>query len=516
MKPDSAGSGPPSRLDLNKFREEAARRRKEQREKYEKELEEIASMGGVSKQDLLNSISKSLNGSELVISFSNSYSEGNQPNSSAHGSSSGSSKSNFSKPSEVRSATGRDPPFMAPTIGEGPLRPSVPMEISPINPVPPVKRSALRDVTSEKKAPKAEEPVKKPILMATPLTRKTPSPKPASPPKSPSKSTKSLIRIKDRTYMLQKVVGKGGSCQVYQAVDASNEDMKVAVKIVDLSNCNDRMKRIYMNEVKILEELQGNDYVVKLIAFEVKNSKLYVVMELGERSLAAFIEEVKNNKREIDQHFLRYHWAEMLRCVNTIHQKNIIHSDLKPANFLLVNGRLKLIDFGIAAKINDREESIIQEGGMGTPNFMSPEAVGFRFDNRAAFEITLKTDVWSLGCMLYALIYGTTPFNHLKGNSMKIHAIKSMVIKFDKVDDPQLLDTLKKCFERDPAKRPTVQELLQHPYLTSRSSKENQMDVTLADTDFLTIAEQIQNSTPKTAARTMKAIYKDLKHKNNQ
>lgn len=48
----------------------------------------------------------------------------------------------------------------------------------------------------------------------------------------------------------------------------------------------------------------------------------------------------------------------MLECVNTIHHKNILHSDLKPANFILVKGRLKLIDFGIAKKVGDDTTNI--------------------------------------------------------------------------------------------------------------------------------------------------------------
>lgn len=107
-----------------------------------------------------------------------------------------------------------------------------------------------------------------------------------------------------------------------------------------------------------------------------EENTLYVVMEKGETDLATFL---KTRRTEIDSAFIRYHWREMLRCVKVIHDRSgsyycyfytttgypnvsieylniywnleIVHSDLKPANFLLVKGNLKLIDFGIAAGI---------------------------------------------------------------------------------------------------------------------------------------------------------------------
>ncbi|CAD5228910.1 unnamed protein product [Bursaphelenchus okinawaensis] len=497
--------------DLAKFLLAAAARRKRREALCEKGLEDLAQQEGCSIAHLLNSVSKSQNASGFP-SFSSSYSD--NPSTSAHASSGGSLNSNYSsRPTQpLRSASGLDPQFqMPPARSEAPL--PVKLDISPIKPVlPQVKRSGLKDVTKEKKgAVKAESSSSKSLIPPTPVSRKAElKPRLEVPSKAPNVTSK-LIRVKDKTYMEKKLIGFGGSCKVYEAVDISNEDVRVAVKVVDL-NCDSKLKTIYLNEVKILEELQGSDYIVKLISYQTIQDKLYVVMELGERSLATYIENVKTN-RGLKPMFLRYHWEQMLLCVKTIHSKNIIHSDLKPANFLMVDGRLKLIDFGIAAKLEDKSESIIQPGGMGTPNYMSPEAVGFRFDNRSAFEITVKTDVWSLGCILYALIYGKTPFSDMKSNSMKIQAIKSAKIKFDDVNDPQLLDTLKRCLEKDPTKRASVQELLNHPYLDF-SHKENAVDVTLMDDELQHYVNQINSSTPRTAMKLAREMRKGKKPSN--
>lgn len=65
----------------------------------------------------------------------------------------------------------------------------------------------------------------------------------------------------------------------------------------------------------------------------------------------------------------------MLEAVYTIHQHGIVHSDLKPANFLIVDGMLKLIDFGIANQMQPDTTSIVKDSQVGTVNYMPPEAI---------------------------------------------------------------------------------------------------------------------------------------------
>ena len=114
--------------------------------------------------------------------------------------------------------------------------------------------------------------------------------------------------------------------------------------------------------------------------------------------------------------FIRLTWQQMLSAVHCIHEERIIHSDLKPANFLFVRGALKLIDFGIAkAIVNDDTTNIYRENHIGTLNYMSPEAIldtGSGQDG-PRMRIGRASDVWSLGCILYEMVYGKTPFYKL-------------------------------------------------------------------------------------------------------
>jgi len=207
--------------------------------------------------------------------------------------------------------------------------------------------------------------------------------------------------------------------------------------------------------------------VIQYIDSEIDHeaNTIHVVMEFGEIDLWHMLRQLKESGEGLNENYIRLYWQQMLEAVQTIHEERIIHSDLKPANFLCVSGMLKLIDFGIARIIQSDSTSIMCEKQMGTLNYMSPEAINS--NSGGGGKIGRASDVWSLGCILYEMGYGAGPFASIKALVQKIQCITNpgYEIQYPEIANTDLEATCRSCLQRDPKLRPTIPELLAHPFL---------------------------------------------------
>uniref|UniRef100_A0A8C3C5A5 Dual specificity protein kinase TTK n=1 Tax=Cairina moschata TaxID=8855 RepID=A0A8C3C5A5_CAIMO len=279
------------------------------------------------------------------------------------------------------------------------------------------------------------------------------------------------IAIKGSVYTILKQIGSGGSSKVFQVLNEKKQ--LYAVKYVNLEEADQQTVDSYKNEIAHLSKLQQHsDKIIRLYNYEITDDHIYMVMECGNIDLNSWLKKKKN----IDPLERKSYWKNMLEAVHTIHEHGIIHSDLKPANFLIVDGMLKLIDFGIANQMQPDVTSIVKDSQVGTMNYMPPEAIqdmssSYGENGKSQSKISPKSDVWSLGCILYCMTYGKTPFQHITNTRKKLYAIVDPhhEIEFPDIAEKDLQDVLKCCLIRNPKQRISVSELLVHPYVQIQS-----------------------------------------------
>ncbi|KAM6465576.1 dual specificity protein kinase TTK isoform 1-T1 [Liasis olivaceus] len=281
------------------------------------------------------------------------------------------------------------------------------------------------------------------------------------------------ILVKGKWYSVLKQIGSGGSSKVFQVLDEKKQ--LYAIKYVHLEEADQQTIESYKNEIAHLNKLQQHsDKIIRLYDYEISEKSIYMVLECGNIDLNSWLKK----KKTINPWERKSYWKNMLEAVHTIHQHGIVHSDLKPANFLLVDGMLKLIDFGIANQMQPDVTSIVKDSQVGTINYMPPEAIkdmsSSGENGKSRSKISPKSDVWSLGCILYCMTYGRTPFQNITNYITKLHAIidPNYEIMFPDIAEKDLLDVLKNCLVRNPKQRISVTELLIHPYVHIQSNSQ--------------------------------------------
>ena len=286
------------------------------------------------------------------------------------------------------------------------------------------------------------------------------------------------VLVNGTTYKILKLLGTGGSSEVYRAQNLESQKL-VAIKKVLLKD--GRHARKFRQEVNILQRLHASPMVADLIDHqEVVSSSgkliLIEVLELGEMDLGDFLHMRKTQGKFLTDSDIKSLWRQMLRAVSSVHSAGILHLDLKPANFIMVNHQLKLIDFGLSLMASTRYGSMetLRKTTCGTWYYASPEAIG-ETDEDGSHLVSDKSDVWSLGCILYKMVYHKLPFHQFKCQDTKsfFELLAYQDVEFPSHvghNDPKVKDVLRLCLQRDPTHRASVKELLMHPYINNTES----------------------------------------------
>ncbi|MGB2863634.1 MAG: protein kinase [Sedimentisphaerales bacterium] len=210
-------------------------------------------------------------------------------------------------------------------------------------------------------------------------------------------------------YKLLERIGEGGMAVVYMAEQEKPIRRKVALKIIKLGMDTRQVIARFEAERQALAMMDHVSIARVLDAGATDTGRPYFVMELVKgTSITEYCDKNKLNTKDRLELFI-----QVCHAVQHAHQKSIIHRDIKPSNVMVTlhDGRPipKVIDFGIAKATNQRltEKTLFTRYAqmIGTPAYMSPEQAEF-----SDSEIDMRTDIYSLGVLLYELLTGTTPF----------------------------------------------------------------------------------------------------------
>jgi len=197
------------------------------------------------------------------------------------------------------------------------------------------------------------------------------------------------VDIETRYKLLEKI-GAGSFATVYRARD-TELGREVAVKQIHAQYLQepDQLAR-YWQEAQLLASLQHPNIVT---IFDIYRERGWLIMELMQTNLAT-----RMAGRQMDLRSLRSTIAHCLRALKYLHERGIVHGDIKPSNMMIdARRRVKLADFGLARRVSDEDGSLLK----GTTKYMAPEVVSDEFG-----EVGPASDLYSLGFAAYDLMCG--------------------------------------------------------------------------------------------------------------
>ena len=254
-------------------------------------------------------------------------------------------------------------------------------------------------------------------------------------------------------YQINRVLGKGTFSIVKLATDIRTNE-KIAIKILEKSKIKSSRDYNRINrEINILKKINHLNVVQ---VFEIKEDleKYYIIMEYCEKGE---LFDLILSKRKLSEDESAYYFYQLVNGLEYIHLNNIIHRDLKPENLLLTkNYILKIIDFGLS---NFNPGDNLLSTPCGSPCYASPEMVSGKKYNG------FTNDIWSIGIILYAMIYGYLPFENVNNNNAALFKkIKECKVDYPKNNCLLALDLIKQILVPDFKQRIIISEIKRHKF----------------------------------------------------
>lgn len=250
-------------------------------------------------------------------------------------------------------------------------------------------------------------------------------------------------------YRRDEAIGRGNFGVVYRGTNLQTKQI-VAIKVLNLDTVEDEVKDV-QHEITMLSQLSQSDAanITKYYGSYLHGTRLWIIMDFCAGGSVRLLLKAG----VIEERYTAVIMRELLHALIYIHREGVIHRDIKAANILITkDGRVRLCDFGVAAKVSSTK--VKRSTIVGTPYWMAPEVIteGALYNSKA--------DVWSLGVTVYEMTTGNPPYSDQE-------AFRAIMLipkqKPARLEGPQYSTALKEfvaqCLDEHPNERPSAEDL---------------------------------------------------------
>jgi len=245
-------------------------------------------------------------------------------------------------------------------------------------------------------------------------------------------------------------LGKGSTSLVYEGT-RKNDNEKVAIKETKMFELPEEKRERCLKEVQLLQCLHHPNIISLEDSFLTENH-LVLILEYAGGDLRQLIDKQRAAGFLLMERHVWGLFTQLTGALRYMHGKRIMHRDIKPSNVLVTVEGLKMGDLGLGRQFSSQTNEAFSK--VGTPYYVSPEVVG-------SGGYDFKSDIWSLGCVLYELVTLRNPFEFTGATLASVFA-KIIRAEYDPLDG-EYSDGLKELVANmltvDPARRPGINEV---------------------------------------------------------
>ena len=248
-------------------------------------------------------------------------------------------------------------------------------------------------------------------------------------------------------------IGKGSFSTVYKAQHKISQE-NIAIKVISLKLLEKYKERI-LAELSIIKKLD-HDNILSFKEIYQSTNNIYILSELCDGTLTKIIKTFYMSENEIHKVF-----KQIIQGIKYLYDNKIFHRDIKPDNILIKDDKIKIADFGFAKEID--KYNLVMNTLCGSPLYMAPEIILNK-------PYDINSDIWSLGIILYEMMYKKHPYNDVNSILKLINNFNSNIsISFPNLNySKELLSLVSNMLIQNPKNRMEWEILFEHEWLNKR------------------------------------------------